>query len=376
MPVEEAHAVVPAGALTLDLAEELDRLAPFGAGNPAPVLMVPAARVEHVTAMGEQRDHARFTLAGGSARARGVAFRTSQRELAEAGARDLDVAVALERNHWNGAVEARVVLRSLCPTRAGAIEDLAPEPDVVTAIEQELAADPGAWWPAPAHDRPARRPVSDRRGEGLAGLAGDLLTSGESVLLIVTDVVRRRAALEAMVAGMAPGRLPVASWEATGAAPLLADGFDHVVALDPPPVADGLALLGASRATIHLAWGVAERAFTLASWRDRLALRPSLIDLWRALDSAGALAGADLETALRGAGRHPRDSRHCGRLVRVLCELELARWDSAAAPRLLRGPVGRTDLQRSTANRAYATRLVAVERHLATPERSASRAAV
>ena len=31
--------------------------------NPAPVLMVPGARIEHVTAMGEERDHARFSLA-------------------------------------------------------------------------------------------------------------------------------------------------------------------------------------------------------------------------------------------------------------------------------------------------------------------------
>ena len=42
----------PGGALNLDLAEELERIGPFGQGNPAPVLMVPGARIEHVTAMG------------------------------------------------------------------------------------------------------------------------------------------------------------------------------------------------------------------------------------------------------------------------------------------------------------------------------------
>jgi single-stranded-DNA-specific exonuclease len=407
LPVQAADAVVGAGALTLDLAEQLERLAPFGAGNPAPVLMVPAARVEHVTAMGEKRDHARFTLAGGAARARGVAFRTSQRELADAGASDNDVAVALERNHWNGSVQARVVLRSLCPTRTGAVEDLAPEPDLATAVERELAADPGAWWPAvPAGGtgadeasaasaaRETAPPFIDRRGEGLAGLAGDLATSGESLLVVVTDVARRRDALESMVAGMAPdGTLPVVGWEQLGADPALAAGFDHVVAFDPPPVADGLALLGrdpvggrsAQRAgtserppaTIHLAWGDPERAFALASWRDRLDLRPALIDLWRALEAAGGeLAGAALEGALRGGGRHPRDGRHRGRLVRILVELDLASWDGAAGPRLLRGPAERTDLQRSHSNRAYAARLDAAERHLTAPEHTQSRAAV
>jgi single-stranded-DNA-specific exonuclease len=374
MPRQETHAVVPAGALTLDLAEELERLAPFGAGNPAPVLMVPAAGIEHVTAMGEKRDHARFTLTGGAARARGVAFRTSQRELADAGATSQDVAVALERNHWNGSVEARVMLRSLCPTRPGVLRDLAPEADPADDIERELAADPGAWWPLREPARPlASRAVSDRRGEGLAGVAGDLLTSGESVLVVVTDLARRQSNLEAMVAGMASRPLPVVGWEALGADPSLAAGFDHVVAFDPPPIANGLALLDGSEGVTHLAWGAPERAFTLASWRDRLDLRPALIDLWRALDSQGELAGPELERALRGAGRQPRDGRHQGRLVRILCELDLAVWEQS---RLSRGRAERTDLQNSHANRAYGARLAAAERYLAAPEQGESRAAV
>lgn len=395
MPRQETHAVVPAGALTLDLAEELERLAPFGAGNPAPVLMVPAAGIEHVTAMGEKRDHARFTLTGGAARARGVAFRTSQRELADAGATSQDVAVALERNHWNGSVEARVVLRSLCPTRPGTIRDLAPDDDPIAAVERELAADPQAWWLASARAATdagavaqpaavdadgvtavrsfASPRVADRRGEGLAGVVGDLLTSGESVLVVVTDVARRRAGLETMVAGMATGPLPVVGWEDLGAYPSLAAGFDHVVAFDPPPVADGLALLQASGAVTHLAWGAPERAFALASWRDRLDLRPALVDLWRALDAQGELTGPELELALSGAGQHPRDGRHRGRLVRILCELDLAVWEPG---RLTPGNATRTDLQNSHANCAYAARLTAAERYLEAPEQSEKRAAV
>ncbi len=388
IPCQETHAVVPASALTLDLAEELERLAPFGAGNPAPVLTVPAAGIEHVTAMGKERDHARFTLSAGSARARGVAFRTSQKSLADAGATKQDVAVALERNHWNGSVEARVVLRSLCPTRVGEIADLAPEQDLATTVEQELGADPSAWWPASrrapvdadgttaVRSRHAAR-ISDRRGHGLAGVAGDLLTSGESVVVVVTDVARRRASLEAMVAGMASGPLAVVSWEALGADPALAGSFAHVVAFDPPPVAGGLELLDSPDAVTHLAWGPAERDFTLASWRDRLDLRPALIELWRLLDARGELTGSELAAALHGGGQHPRDGRHCGRLVRILCELELATWESSSAGvRLVRGNVRQTDLQSSHANRAYAGRLAGAERYLTAPEQSQTRAAV
>lgn len=383
--VQDAHAVVAPGDLTLDLAEELERLGPFGADNPAPVLVVPGARVEHVTAMGERREHARFTLAGGSARARGVAFRTSQRALAEAGAAEHDLAVSLERNRWNGAVEARVVLRSLTPTRAGRLTDLGAEPPLAEAVERELAGDPSAWWPA-AEPRPGdagAAPTWERHGEGLAGLMGDLLTSGESVLGVVADVGRRREGLERLVAGMATGSLAVVSWEALGADPGVAAPFAHVVAVDPPPVADGLALLAAwcgerERApTVHLAWGGPERELALACWRDRLALRPALVALWRQLDAVGTLAGDELETALRGPGPHPRDGAHCGRLVRVLCELDLASWarDETGSPRLSGGAAQRTDLDRSPAHRAYAARLAAAESYLGAPAQRRLRAA-
>jgi single-stranded-DNA-specific exonuclease len=376
VPVQEAHAVVPAGALDLDLAEELERLAPFGAGNPAPTLIVPAARIEHVTAMGEKREHARFTLSSGAARARGVAFRASQRELADAGASEHDVAVSLERNRWNGAVEARVVLRSLTPTRPGAIEDLGPEPGLAAAVELELAADPAQWWSLPDTTSPATAPgaVRDRRGEGFAGVAGDLLTSGESVAVVVADVARRRAGLERLVAGIASAassdampRLPVVSWEAVGADPALAAGLEHLLLLDPPPIAAGLDLFGATGSSplVHLAWNEADRAFTLACWRERLDLRPALVDLWRALERDGVLEGPMLEAALRGAGPYPRGSVHCGRLVRVLGELGLAEWQASAGGGRLTCLNGeRTDLDRSPAHRAYAARLAVVEAYL------------
>ncbi len=106
-------AVVGADELGLDVARELDRLAPFGKGNPPVRLIVPGARLRDVRPMGEGERHARFSLEGASARARGVAFGVngSLAKAAEAGA--MDVSVSLELNHWNGSVEPRVVLGEL-----------------------------------------------------------------------------------------------------------------------------------------------------------------------------------------------------------------------------------------------------------------------
>ena len=385
VPEREVDAVVPGGSLSIELAEELERLGPFGAANPAPRLLVPAARVEHVTAMGEDRAHARFSLRSGGARARGVAFRTSQRALAATGAEPHDVVVSLERNRWNGAEEARIVLDCLCPSRPGTVHDEGAKP-FWAELDAELEADPSRWWPEPSAD--ARRPspapaadrarlasttpgtdpprgVRDRRGEGFAGVAGDLLTSGEPVLVLVADVERRRASLEANVAGMGARGLAVVSWPALGAQPDLAGPYTHLLALDPPPVPAGVGLMRSAPGAglVHLVWGRPERDFSLACWRHQLDLRPGLAELWRTISDAGPQAGDALELVLRGSGVRPRSGAHAGRLLRVLRELGLAEFDATARRcAAVRGP--RTQLERSSAMRAYTARLRATEAHL------------
>ena len=63
---EPVDAVVGPEGLGLDVAEQLERLAPFGLGNPSVRLLVPAARIGDVRPMGEEGRHARFTLGSGA----------------------------------------------------------------------------------------------------------------------------------------------------------------------------------------------------------------------------------------------------------------------------------------------------------------------
>lgn len=362
IPEERVDAVVPAGALGLGLAEAMETLGPFGMGNPQPTLLVPSARVEAVSGMGSERQHARFTLTSGGARARAVAFGSTPRALqACAGNGPCDVAFRLERNSWNGVVEPRVLLRAVGPSRAGEVRSLDDEEPLWEAIRHELAADPAQPWPAPG---PPARAVLDRRGRGVAGVAGDLLTSGEPVLAVCADVARRREGLEQLVAGMAPGRcLDVVSLETLGRRPGLASSYTHLVAVDPPPVAGGRELLAAAPATgfLHLAWGAPEAEFAVAVWRAGLDLRQALASVFRALREAGGCHGAALERLLRGDGAHPRASAACGRMVRVLLELDLVELEEGAEPLLRVTDSPRTELERSAAYRAYAARLDAAE---------------
>jgi single-stranded-DNA-specific exonuclease len=366
--VERVDAIVPGGDLGLALAEDLELLRPFGMGNPQPTLLVPSARFERVTGMGEDREHSRFTLvAAGGARSRGVAFGSAPKALEPALERPHDIALRLERNRWNGMVEPRVILRALCPTEPGELRVLGEDEPFWDELGTLLAApagEPAAAASLAAAPQPRGGIVEDRRGEGLAGVAGDLFSSGESVLVAVADVPRRRAGLEAVVAGLSDGPMPVTSWGALAAHPALAEDFGHLVALDPPPggIADPL-LHSAPRA--HLAWGPAEAGFALSASRAELDLRPQLAEVYRALrELPPDAAVAELEAALRGSGRYPRSAIAGARLVRVLTELGLIELDvESPACRVLE--TARSDLERSDTYRASRDQLSATERALA-----------
>ncbi len=356
--VERVDAVVPGGVLGLELAEELERLRPFGMGNPQPTLLVPAARLENVTGMGEERQHARFTLVTGASRARGVAFGSTQRSLAPAASEPHDAAIRLEPNRWNGAVEPRVVLRALCRPVPGRITELGEDEPFWPRVLREFGADPsGAGAPGTAP-----RPV-DRRGEGFAGVTVDLLTSGERVVVAVASVERRRGSLTELVAGAAPSAVPIVSWGLLAHRPELVAGFDDLVAVDPPPAAGGDPLLTLGPRS-HLAWGPGEIEFALQVWTAELELRPALTDAYRALRALGPDAPADdVARALRGSSAYPRTAECCGRLLRVLDELGLVRFTpETGLCRVLDGV--RTDLELSPAYRAYRDRLATTRRAL------------
>jgi single-stranded-DNA-specific exonuclease len=118
LPVERVDAVVGCGDLGMELAEELQTLAPFGRGNPGVSLLVADATFRDVRPMGEGK-HARFTLESGDecppTRARGVAFGLGVRLGVDEG-EPAEATFTLEVNEWQGVSEPRLVLRRARPT--------------------------------------------------------------------------------------------------------------------------------------------------------------------------------------------------------------------------------------------------------------------
>jgi single-stranded-DNA-specific exonuclease len=360
MRTERIDAMVGGADLGLDLAEELDRLAPFGMGNPGVRLLVPGASVRDVRPMGREGKHSRFNLHSGAHRALGVAFGRSKLGV---GAEDtVDAAVRLEVNHWNGAVEPRVVLRELYPHEAaqGELDGAAgAEADWWERFEDELAADPAAWPPTirPLDENGSPAGAGERAVRTVSGSAAATLTelasSGASVLGLVADLPRR--------APMARTGARLAEYAELERDPDLAAEFEHVVLVDPPPFPH-LELLAArspaaGKGYLHPAWGEAERRFALAALDDQLARRGVLAGVFRDLRDAGEEDGADLYEALRGGGAHPRGPEAAARCIVVLTELGVVEGATDHG----RGDAGVVssegiDLERSKAYRAYGAR--------------------
>jgi len=174
-PVERVDTLVDGADLGMDLAEELQELAPFGQGNRPVSLMLRDATFVDVRPMGEGK-HTRFTVRYGmgcpsvrpSARApvralappatrlpacaRAVAFNTGGR-LPVAEGEPATATFALEINEWNGVSEPRLVLRHARAAGAPRIEDRRVERDSPTTPATPAPRIPArSGRPAPEHE--------------------------------------------------------------------------------------------------------------------------------------------------------------------------------------------------------------------------------
>lgn len=408
---EKVDAIAGGVGLGLELAEELKQLAPFGMGNPGVRLLVPSARVTDVRAMGEGK-HARFSLHSGSHRALGVAFGR-----AGLGVEDedlLDATVRLEVNHWNGAVEPRLVLRELYPLEQ-------PEADEQPTLPHICTADEAEWWTrfeaeliadldretasnhiyrGSSRSRKADEARQVVRGAASATVAiAELVSSGAGVLAVCADASRRAglgngatglarfnggAALIAChrcsdeeiarLVGKADAGLAVVDYAALERAPELACAFEHVVLVDPPGSALDEMRAGSpcpedEPGFLHVLWTEAEQDFATKALAEQWPGREAVAATFRGLRELGEASGSELRETLAGSGRYPLCPEACARRFRVLSELGLLQGAPEGGAGVVRVVSSeKTELQRSAAFRAYGERLSEAQQFLARPK--------
>ena len=115
-PIIEVDALLDVGGANLDLADYMDKLEPFGAGNPEPVLMLKRVRIVKPTLIGV--GHVRCVLTSDNgASIKAIAFRVGDNQIGNAmlnaKGEKFDVVGLLRRDRWNGRNEIQFIINDV-----------------------------------------------------------------------------------------------------------------------------------------------------------------------------------------------------------------------------------------------------------------------
>ncbi len=358
-PALKVDAVVGGEQLGLRLAEDLERLAPFGQGNRTPTLLVPGARICDVREIGEGK-HAKFSLNSGGHRAAGICFGRTSFGVGEDD--PVDVAAELSVNHWNGSVEPQVKLDEVFPVSLDGADGSATlggcdAPEWWDRFEAAMRGDLEEKTPIVS----GGRDVVDGHGDAPPGVRiADLVSSGESVAIGTVDAARRWRDLGGVkglgrfrdgtgVAGVWAGSPVAAVTAAHGAVdgvlvfdypvlesePGLAGGYDHVVLLDPPYSRDQVSTLASGTGLLHSIWTASERAFAEKVVSERFDPTARLRQLYLKLRDADRVRGELLRTLLTGDPENPVSPETAATMITVLEQVELVQSEGLGDARTL-----------------------------------------
>lgn len=153
-------------AVTGDLLHELEQLAPFGFGNPGPMLACKGATVYSVKAIGQDLSHLKFRF-GAQGEHDGVAFRLGERLNELNCEKTLDVAFSLDWNTFRGRTTVQLMIKDIQAQanwrdRPSAIEEdkrnvfreiavTLDQPEMVWLDWRKLAREE---WPIPDNQEP------------------------------------------------------------------------------------------------------------------------------------------------------------------------------------------------------------------------------
>lgn len=370
----EVDAVVGAGqgGVDMELAEQLERLEPFGMGNPRPRFLVPAAQLASVRSMGREGKHASFDLCSGSNKVKGVGFGILG-QLEAIGEEAVDAEVQVEINRWNDSVEARVVAREVSPVAADGAAGHPPASAVDRSEWSRRFSDElDLGVEIPPMDGNDELPSDvrlqlDRRDSPVVSAVMDLASTGDSVLVICCDVGLRRRLAEAAdprrLRGV-PMRVVGPEWQAAadgGESPVvLADwdwvaehrqevpGFSHVAVIDPPWDLGHLEALqgGTGKAEdpgfLHLLWHTRDLDTARTALRMRWDLRPAAVQVWRLIEAAdGEMSAEEIAEAVAdsqgGLILPPRCAALAVRALSEAGQVEVSRDGAEVSVRALGG---------------------------------------
>ena len=102
---------LPFSFLDLKLYLSLQKLAPFGQGNPEPLFVSKNVRIEDVRFVGRDKKHASLIFSQNGKLIRGIYFNCKDKNLKKGDA--VNIAYSLEKDDWNGNGKVQLKIRDI-----------------------------------------------------------------------------------------------------------------------------------------------------------------------------------------------------------------------------------------------------------------------
>ena len=99
-------------AVSVNLLRQLEQMAPFGFGNPGPILACKGIPVHSVSAVGKDQSHLKFRF-GRKGELEGIAFRLGERLDELTGILELDAAFVLDWNTFRGREDVQLMIKDI-----------------------------------------------------------------------------------------------------------------------------------------------------------------------------------------------------------------------------------------------------------------------
>jgi len=118
VPTLSIDGAIGPGGVVSRLIEEIDKVSPFGSGNPEPKFVIPNVRIAHAAIVGDA--HLRLNLENpGGGQVRGIAFRCLDRPMGQAllnhGGKPFHLVGKLRMNHWQGRSYPQIQIEDAAP---------------------------------------------------------------------------------------------------------------------------------------------------------------------------------------------------------------------------------------------------------------------
>jgi len=134
---------LPWGELSLDLVDDIERLSPFGAGNPALTLASKNLRAIKSTYVGGNKEHRRVVISDSYGNTRDVIWWQGGSEDLPADDTQFDLAYIVGSHTFGGERKLQITWDDYKPSSPECLEDIPPGP-AIDCIDYRFMANPGA----------------------------------------------------------------------------------------------------------------------------------------------------------------------------------------------------------------------------------------